>query len=351
MNTFKVIGLMSGTSLDGVDLACCEFNKLQNRWDYKIVNAATVPYPAEMMDRLLQAPQNSAYELALLNKDYGHYLGTLVKEFAAKTRFNPDLVASHGHTLFHQPWHRLTYQLGDGAALSAVSGFPVVCDFRTSDVALGGQGAPLVPVGDKLLFGNFSSCLNLGGFSNISYDVKGSRIAHDISPCNMALNRLAMKAGHQYDKNGELSRQGEIIPVLFDQLNDLDFYFLPAPKSLGREWFEEKFIPLIDREDYKLTDLLRTLTEHIAFQTARSIEHLSSGTLLITGGGAHNTYLVERIKNRVLLEITVPGKNLIDFKEALVFAFLGLLRSQGEINVLASVTGASADHTAGALYL
>lgn len=351
MKTFKVIGLMSGTSLDGLDLACCEFSREENQWQYQIIAAVTLPYPASWTKALSEAQSFSAFELALLNKDYGHFLGMVVKKYISETGFIPDLVASHGHTIFHKPEQGLTFQLGDGAALAAIAGIPVVCDFRTVDVALGGQGAPLVPAGDKILFEDYTCCLNLGGFSNISYDYEGRRIAHDVSPCNMALNRVASLAGQVYDKEGNLARGGKIIEPLLKQLNDLEYYSLPAPKSLGREWFEEKFLPLLGQGKPDPGDLLRTLTEHIAVQVARSVTRFSSGSLLITGGGAHNQFLVERIKKMVSLDIVIPDPLLIDFKEALIFAFLGVLRYNSQINVFASVTGAKRDHIAGAIYL
>lgn len=342
---------MSGTSLDGVDLACCEFTRENEHWEYRITAADTIPYPPAWKKSLETVNASSAYELALLHKDYGHYLGTLANSYLAKTGFSASLIASHGHTIFHRPEERLTYQLGDGAALAAVSGLPVVCDFRTTDVALGGQGAPLVPAGDKLLFGDFDYCLNLGGFSNISFDKGNSRIAHDVSPCNMALNLLAGQLGHDYDNEGRLAAQGRLVTPLFDRLNQLTFYALPAPKSLGREWFEKEFLPLLQDKTIRAEDLLRTVTEHIAFQVFRAVQPDPQGKMLITGGGAHNLLLVNCIKEKTKLEIIVPDDSIVDFKEALVFAFLGALRFTGQVNVLSSVTGARYDHCAGALYL
>jgi anhydro-N-acetylmuramic acid kinase len=351
MSKYRIIGLMSGTSLDGVDLAGCEFVKNSSGWGFKILTATTIPYPEAWIQALKNAHKQSAFELALLNKDYGHYLGNIVNRFIHETGFAPGLIASHGHTIFHRPELGMTYQLGDGASLSAVTGKRVICDFRTTDVALGGNGAPLVPIGDKLLFSRYTHCLNLGGISNISYDRDKQRIAYDISPCNMALNKLAENLGLLFDKGGDIARKGKVITSLLSQLNSLGYYSQPAPKSLGREWFEENFLPLLGKDEHDIPDLLRTVTEHIAYQVSLSLDDCKDGTLLITGGGAHNTFLVERIKNWVPLKVKVPDEWVVDFKEALIFAFLGLLRFLEEVNVFCSVTGSKKDHVAGAVYL
>ncbi|MCX6271303.1 MAG: anhydro-N-acetylmuramic acid kinase [Bacteroidetes bacterium] len=350
MNKFKVIGLMSGTSLDGTDLAACEFTQ-DHQWHFHICHARTVPYPEKWRVALSSVHDGSALQLAQLHKEYGHYLGRLVKDFMAETGFGAELVASHGHTIFHQPQSGLTFQLGEGSAIAAECGIAVACDFRSADVAMGGQGAPLVPAGDRLLFPGYDYCLNLGGFANISYESEGRRIAHDISPCNMALNAFSAFSGFPYDENGEIARSGAIIDELSDAFNDLEFYRLLPPKSLGREWFHQHFLPLADIYRNRPADVLRTLCEHIATQVSLAILPGKQGKLLITGGGAHNTFLVRRIEHLCNQQLIVPDAILVDFKEALIFAFLGVLRLTGQVNVLCSVTGSAKDHTAGALYL
>lgn len=346
----KVLGIMSGTSLDGMDFALCRFRENDNRWEYEILQAETMEYASDWIRRLSGIEQESALSLAFLHKQYGDLIGLKATEFLAKHALKADLIASHGHTIFHQPAAGLTFQIGDGACIAARSHLPVVCDFRSADVALGGQGAPLVPIGDALLFGEYDACLNLGGFSNISYSGDGKRIAFDISPCNIVLNRVAAQLGKLYDDKGKLAASGTCIPELLNQLNALDYYALKPPKSLGKEWVLTTFLPLADAFQAEAPDLLRTFTEHLTDQIAKTCNSLNSGKLLISGGGARNDFLVSLLNKKVRHRVVVPDAATIDFKEALIFAFLGYLRYQGKINVLNSVTGSSLSHSAGALY-
>jgi anhydro-N-acetylmuramic acid kinase len=274
-----------------------------------------------------------------------------VNRFLSGAGLHAGLVASHGHTIFHQPGNQLTFQLGAGAALAAQCGITTVSDFRTTDVALGGQGAPLVPVGDELLFNNYTFCLNLGGFSNISNQQHGRRIACDLSPVNLVVNSLAMRAGYEYDNNGEMGSRGSINTGLVDRLNALGFYALPAPKSLGREWVETSFMPVLDQYDIPLEDLIRSVYEHIALQISRYINSFETGEVLVTGGGAFNTFLVDLIRQKSQSVLVIPGEQLIKFKEALIFAFLGLLRYRNEINCLSSVTGAIRNSSSGIIHM
>lgn len=343
-----IIGLMSGTSLDGIDLAYCEFNDDHN---FTLLAAETYPYPAAWHKRLAELHLASAEEYALADVELGHFFGERINEFRSQYPGRVDCIASHGHTVFHQPERRLTAQIGDGNAISAETGLPVVCDFRRLDVALGGQGAPLVPIGDRLLFGQYDCCINLGGIANISYEADGQRIAYDIAPCNMALNYLAGKQGLTYDAGGETAAQGEVITPLLARLETLDYYRVPAPKTLGKEWFEQRFLPdLQPFEDQPLPSLLRTVAEHIAIRLADAIQH--SGTdihkVLITGGGANNRFLLELLKEKIgSAEIVSADPRLVDFKEAIIFALLAYLKFNGEVNTLASVTGASRDSCGG----
>jgi anhydro-N-acetylmuramic acid kinase len=265
----------------------------------------------------------------------------------------PDFIASHGHTVFHQPGIGLTTQIGNGAVIAARTGIPTVCDFRTKDVALGGQGAPLVPIGDELLFGDFDACLNLGGISNISYRIGNKRVAYDISPCNMALNALANRAGQPYDQDGQLAKEGVIIPELLQKLNNLAYYHQNPPKSLGKEWYDEVFSPVLASflSNHSVADLSRTVVEHIAVQIIANVPK-AARTMLVTGGGAHHTFLIQQIQHqRDTLKVIVPDDLIVDYKEALIFAFLGLLRLEGENNCLRSVTGAKKDCCGGCVYL
>lgn len=346
MDTYKVIGLMSGTSLDGVDLAYCEFD-FDKSWEYKIICAETIPYPTSWKNRLINLISSSKDEIKSTNIEYGKYLGSLVRDFIKKYQLSPDFISSHGHTIFHQPEKKYTLQIGDGKTISNIAKLPVVYDFRTLDVELGGQGAPLVPIGDKLLFEDFSYCVNFGGIANISYEDKQKRIAFDICPVNMVLNHFAKRLGFEYDDQGQLARTGSLNFELLEQLNELDYYQLSPPKSLGREWVEKNMFSLIDKLKMEPKDVLNTFIEHIIFQIKNVLKNLPNGKILITGGGAKNTYLIKQLQKVVDSKIIVPDETLIDYKEAMVFAFLGVLKWRDEINCLSSVTGASCDSCSG----
>lgn len=344
---FKVIGLMSGTSLDGLDICLVDF-KYDGKWHYEILKAESTDYPDQLKNRLAQAQTMSALDYALLHSDYGLYLGEQVKAFMDRNDVKPDIIASHGQTIFHQPSVKFTSQIGSGAGIAAVTGVDTVCDFRTTDVALGGQGAPLVPIGDRNLFPDFDYCLNLGGFSNISFDNGEERIAYDISPVNYVLNHYMRLNGQEYDKDGETARSGKVDEALLQKLNDLDFYHKSGPKSLGREWVESEVFPLLEASGLSLADKLCTFVEHAAQQIALNVE---GGKVLVTGGGALNVYLVERMQaNTPEATYFVPDKLTVNFKEALIFAFLGALYLSDMPNCLSSVTGASRDNIGGCLY-
>ena len=351
MKKYWVIGIMSGTSLDGTDLALCHFTESEGRWTFEIKKAVTYPYPAEWEERLRNAHQYDGLSLALLHASYGHYLGSVARRFLQQLPVRPHLIASHGHTVFHQPSARMTLQIGSGAALAAETGLPVVCDFRTTDVAKGGQGAPLVPAGDRLLFGSYFYCLNLGGFANISFQQDDKRIAGDICPVNFVLNSLAARLGLSYDSGGNLARTGKMDANLFARLNALPFYHLQPPKSLGREWVEKNVTPLLNVDGLNDHDLLRTYTEHAAFQITRVLDQDPGHQMIVTGGGAYNTFLLERIRDLTHNPVFIPDELVIQYKEALIFAFLGVLRSRSQSNCLHSATGATGDSSGGAVYL
>jgi anhydro-N-acetylmuramic acid kinase len=351
METYKAIGLMSGTSLDGVDIAACQFHLDQQRWHFNILHSQTFPYSNDWKVKLSSLPGSDALTFVKVNSEYGHYLGKLTRAFLDTTGFVPDLIASHGHTIFHQPDNGFTVQIGSGSAIAAETKLPVVCDFRSLDVALGGQGAPLVPFGDKLLFAEYDACLNLGGFANISQDTDHQRIAFDICPANILLNYISSKIGLDYDRDGNIASSGQVNEPLLKNLNDTEFYSLRYPKSLGREWLEKEILPVIDNSQCHPKDSLRTVCEHIAIQVNRSVIGAGSKKILVTGGGAHNGFLMERISDNGPNNWFVGTDELIDFKEALVFAFLGILRWRNEINIYRSVTGAMFNHAGGAVYL
>ncbi|MBN1651204.1 MAG: anhydro-N-acetylmuramic acid kinase [Bacteroidales bacterium] len=351
MKSYHVIGTMSGTSLDGLDMAYCEFYVEKGKWSFQLKKAETIPYSAEWRARLANLPKKSALDFSQTHSDYGHFIGEEVRKFIKKNSLNADFISSHGHTIFHQPEKGFTAQIGDGSAIAAETGLDVVCDFRSLDIALKGQGAPLVPIGDRFLFSEFDYRLNLGGFANISYEENEKTFAFDIAPANMGFNFFAQKLGYDYDKNGQIAESGSLIPALLRILNELDFYQIKGAKSLGREWFESEFLSSIS-DVYAIEDLLHTLVVHSSEQIAKIIIPPSGQKkkLLITGGGAYNTFLIKQLKEMTRAELVMPSPEIIDFKEALIFAFLGVLRIENNINTLKEVTGAKAHSIGGAVY-
>lgn len=350
-NTYHVLGVMSGTSLDGIDLAECEFSISQSGiWAYRILKAVTIPYTVSWQRKLKDAIYFSEGRLTAINEDYTFYLADVISNFIESEQLKGlDAICSHGHTILHQPERGRTLQIGNLKILSERLNQKVVCDFRVQDVELGGQGAPLVPVGDRLLFSEYDYCLNLGGFANISYERHGKRIAYDICPVNIVLNSFAMEKGKEYDSGGELARSGKVSEELLERLNALPFYLKNPPKSLGLEWVQENIFPVFERSLETPENKLATFTEHVALQLSDQFE--PDASILATGGGAYNIFLLERLKQHNNLQLVIPSNLLIEYKEALVFALLGVLRLRGQNNCLASVTGAKTDHSSGRIFL
>lgn len=343
------IGLMSGTSVDGLDVCCATFTYKDGKWSFHIDCARGYDYPAHLKAKLGREVQNmSAYEFVAFHSEYGRFLGERVNDFMKEFGVKPDIIASHGSTVFHEPQKKIMYQIGDGAAIAAVTGIPTVSDFRRLDIMLGGQGAPLVPIGDNLLFGEYDYCLNIGGFSNISWREGDKRIAFDISPVNYVINRFTRQIGLEMDRDGLIAAKGTVCQQLLDKLNSLDYYSKTWPKSLGREWVEANVFPLLDASGLSLEDLLRTYYEHCAHQLARVT--VPGRSLLVTGGGAYNKFLISRMEELSGCRIVVPEPAIIEFKEALIFAFLGVLYMFDQPSCLQSVTGASKDNIGGMLF-
>ncbi len=347
---YNVIGVMSGTSLDGVDLAYIKFNNT-GRWTFEICQSETVSYSEEWLNKLKNAIHFSESELEELNVSYTKLLASIISEFISKHQLTEiDAVCSHGHTILHQPQNGFTLQIGNLSMIRDLVNQTIVCDFRVQDVQLGGQGAPLVPIGDELLFSEYDYCLNIGGFSNVSFNENGKRIAFDISPVNTVLNFYANELGFPYDDAGNIAKSGSINQDLLQQLNYLEFYSLPYPKSLGMEFVNAKIFPLINSFSIDVKDKLRTFVEHIAIQIAKICSE-PKAKLFITGGGAYNRFLIDRMHNYLpTTGIIIPDDKTIQFKEALIFGFLGVLRLRNENNVLSSVTGARKDHSSGRIY-
>lgn len=349
---YNVIGVMSGTSLDGVDLAHIFFSVNNGKWAFSIKETVTIPYEEAWVKRLKTAVDFNKEELGLLNEEYTFLLGGIIKSFIQDNAIQElDAVCSHGHTILHQPHNGFTLQIGNLPEIASLTGVKTVCDFRVQDVNLGGQGAPLVPIGDRLLFSDYRYCLNLGGFSNISFEENGSRIAFDICPVNTVLNHYANELGFDYDAEGGIASKGSVVLPLLEELNNLEFYAEAYPKSLGFEFVKGVVLPLIEKYNNSAEDKIATFTEHIAQQIANTIINIGDGDLLVTGGGAYNIFLIDRLKQLLPdTAIVIPDDKTIQFKEALIFALLGVLKLQGDINVLSSVTGAIHDHSSGYVY-
>ena len=335
---YTALGLMSGTSLDGLDIVKVKFFQ-EFQWKYEVLQAKTIAYPGRIKNMLRDSMNMSGYDLKLLDNELGRFFGEKIIEFFPEIE-DVDYIASHGHTVFHEPSKQLTLQIGSGAEIAALTGKRVICDFRSLDVAMGGQGAPLVPAGDELLFAEYDICLNLGGFGNLSYTENGKRKAFDVCPVNMALNYYSqMLFNKEFDFNGDLGRRGKMNQFLLTQLNDVNFYKQKGPKSLGKEWFETEFLPIISIQTDS-DDLLHTLYHHISEMLARALNKTNGQTVLVTGGGALNTYLLELLSLKITKKIVVPDIQTLNFKEAIIFAFLGLMRLKNKPNCKKSVTGA-----------
>jgi anhydro-N-acetylmuramic acid kinase len=339
---YTVLGIMSGTSLDGIDLAICIFTKNQ-AWEYKIEKSNTLKYPISWKSKLATLHTQNKAIVEQTDIQFGQYIGETINTFLNGEKV--DFIASHGHTIFHQPENNYTLQIGCGKTISQATKITTINDFRSLDVSLNGQGAPLVPIGDLLLFPKHKYCINLGGFANISIKKNNEIIAFDICPANIVLNNICKELGIEYDYNGDISREGKIIPTLLQQLNQLDFYIKKAPKSLGREWVEEHISPIL--KNHKPESLLCTFCEHIAIQIGKFAADESA---LFTGGGVFNSYLMERITFHSKAKILLPNKELIEFKESLIFAFIGVLKIRGEVNCLKTVTGADIDNCGGIIH-
>ncbi|WP_296386235.1 anhydro-N-acetylmuramic acid kinase [Winogradskyella sp.] len=347
---YKVIAVMSGTSLDGIDIIDASY--IYNKgWEFEIHHSETIKYSQDWKLTLSQLVNKSLDELQRIDKSYSEYLATVILDFIKENNLETiDFIASHGHTALHQPIEGLTFQIGNQQILADILNTKVICDFRLQDVEFGGQGAPLVPIGDRLLFHNYDYCLNLGGFANISFEDHSERIAYDICPVNIVLNHYVSKLNLEYDDKGQLASKGAINEELLFKLNKLAFYDQRPPKSLGLEWVETNVFPLIESFNLQMEDVLRTFVEHVAFQISNILN--KDGTdILVTGGGAYNDFLIDRIKQLSKSEIIIPKNEILEFKEALIFGLLGILKERNEVNCLKSVTGAKRDHSSGKILI
>lgn len=347
---YRLIGVMSGTSLDGVDLVFTEIN-FQDKSDFSIIAAETFPYSNEWRNKLSTAINLDPTELNKLDEEYSKYLAEEIKRFIQKYDIDLlDAVCSHGHTVKHLPKQGITYQIGNMPNLAKLIEVPVVCDFRVQDVELGGQGAPLVPIGDRLFFNEYKYCINLGGFANISMEKDSQRIAYDICALNTVLNYFMRKLHKDFDEDGKLAREGKLNRELLNKLDSVQYYKKLPPKSLGIEWVNCEIIPILENCKSDISSILKTFSIHAATQIANSLDNDPKSKVLLTGGGAFNKFLIEEIRSSSKCDFELPDEQLINFKEALIFALLGVLKLKEEINVLSSVTGSKIDHSSGRIY-
>lgn len=338
---------MSGSSLDGVDIALCTFIRKSGKWSFEINKAATYPYSEEWQLKLKELHRKSKSEIVSTDMAYGRLLSEMISDFLKSESDKPDLIASHGHTIFHEPEKGYTLQIGNGQIIADTTGILTINNFRQQDIELSGQGAPLVPIGDELLFNDYNSCLNIGGIANISFKEKEQRLAFDVCPANQLLNYLSRQLGTPFDKGGAFAQLGKLDKQLFDLLNQDTYYQKKRPKSLSNQYVTDAFISQLEVSEAPIEDKLYTVVKHIACQVNRSVAHLPAGNLLITGGGAHNKFLIKAIQLETGLNIIIPDDLMVDYKEALIFALMGVLRRKKEINCLASVTGARRDSCCG----
>ncbi|MDO5969756.1 anhydro-N-acetylmuramic acid kinase [Flavivirga aquimarina] len=352
-NKYNIIGVMSGTSLDGVDVIYAQFELDDVKvWHFNMIYSETVSYNSNWEKILRNLVLYDAVEIQQIDKDYTKYLSTVIKDFINKNNIKDiDAICSHGHTALHQPDRGITYQIGNKPIMATLLNETIVCDFRVQDVDLGGEGAPLVPIGDKLLFSEYDFCLNLGGFANISTEIDRNRIAYDICPVNIVLNHYTKLVGLDYDNGGKIAATGIVNNDLLDRLNNLVFYKENYPKSLGLEWVNKNVFPLIDSFQLETKDILKTFVEHITIQIAKEINKKKNSSVLITGGGVYNNYLINTLKQYSRHDIVIPSNMVVEFKEALIFGLLGVLKLRNEINCLQSVTGATKNHSSGKIFI
>lgn len=342
---YHVIGVMSGTSLDGLDIVKCVFEK-KSKWQFYVEKAYTVKYSKRWKKTLKYLHLKKNTEIQKTHFSYGKFIAEEITKFIKKYNLHAEIISSHGHTIFHNPKKKLTLQIGCGRTIAQLTKKTTITDFRSLDVKLGGQGAPLVPIGDLLLFGKYKYCLNIGGFANVSVKTEDNITAYDICPVNFILNHFSNKIGKDFDFNGDIAKEGKLNSDLLRNLNSLSFYKKFTPKSLSREWVERKIFPLIN-SNISVPDYLHTFCEHIGFQIG---SYLKNKETLITGGGAFNSFLIQKILTYSNSKLIIPDKTTVDFKEAIIFGLLGILRLRNEINSLSTVTGASRDSSGGKIF-
>lgn len=359
MIRYNTIGIMSGSSLDGIDIVYVEFYFENKEWKYLVMESNCYPYNPEWHDKLSDLHKASAFDYQQTDYELGKYIGESINHFIDTYNINKKdlIIGSHGHTIFHEPAKGFTSQIGSGATISALTNSTVVTNLRSGDVSLGGQGAPIVPIGERYLWPGYSMYLNIGGIANITVHNNKETIAYDICAANRVLNLLANKIKMEYDKDGTTARSGKIHTELLSTLNNIEYYKQSYPKTLNNSFGTEYIYNIIESYSLTVEDALFTYTEHIAIQISNVInlhqKQMDKSTeVFITGGGALNKYLIERIQHYINKDtnIVIPSKLIIEFKEAIIMAFLGLLRVLNKTNVLSSVTGAKRNSSNGCIW-
>ena len=365
--TWRVLGIMSGSSLDGMDLALCEVRLDRSTTPtgvahFALLAAETLPYSDLWQRRLANLPDQDARTFARTHTYFGHLTAEFALDFLQRHRTTADFIATHGHTVFHEPDRNHSAQIGDGAATAALTSVPTIAQFRQTDVAAGGQGAPIVPLFERLVLGAYAFFLNLGGIANLSYHAPDGRtVAFDVTGANQPLNALAGLAGQPYDADGALARSGTPVSELLERLDALPFLEQPYPKSLSNQWVVEHLTAPLLAYPASIADRLATAVEHTARQIGMAVRRVAERenvpdtdrTLYVTGGGAFNGYLLERLRTQLPpgMNLHIPPSDWVQFKEAMLMALLGAFRWEGVPNVLPSATGARRATVNGAVYL
>jgi len=351
MKQVKVIGIMSGSSLDGLDVDFSFFSETKAGWTYQNITSATISFPGELHSRLKNADQIFGKELTKLDIDFGNWVGKKIMEFCENCEQVPDLISSHGHTIFHEPENEFTLQIGSAQCIAQKTKLPVISDFRLKDIVKGGQGAPLVVIGEKLLLREYKSFLNLGGIANLTLFEEGKIKSFDIAPCNQVLNHFSKKLGLAYDAEGEWARRGAVDKEWLEYLKTVSYFKKNPPKSLANQ-FTSQYV--LKSYPTKTEDALNTYCYFLKYELEKWIKNLLPGKqevpILATGGGAKNTFLMEVFNQSPFLDLIAADEHLVDYKEAMIFGFLGALRWFDQINILSAATGANSDSCSGTIY-
>jgi anhydro-N-acetylmuramic acid kinase len=348
-----ILGAMSGSSLDGLDLAICSFT---DQSIFTIHNSTTIELPLDLRTKLKNFSTLNAFQIADLDAYFALFSAHSIRDFTNNWIGGISLVVSHGHTLYHNPANAVSWQIGNGGIIAAVTGIDTLCDLRVQDVALGGQGAPLAALVDLNLFKDYTGLLNLGGIANITINQSNTVYSWDISPCNQVFNHLAQKEGKEFDKGGSIARSGKILMELIHKWQENTYFSQMPPKSMDNTWVKENYIKEIDKIDQPVKILMASFAEFVAIQLSKDLKSLdlNPGKILVTGGGAFNAHFISRLKvhlSPLNWVVEVAEESLINYKEAMLMAYMGHRYINKKTNTISTATGAEKDLISGALYL